>query len=347
MVPKTGTGPLAAPSPGPVSVPWHQPAIVVVSKERSMGDAIATVLDPKPRDLGGFVVRRVLPSATRRTVGPFVFFDHMGPVDFAPGAGLDVRPHPHIGLATITYLFEGEILHRDSLGTVQAIVPGDVNWMTAGRGIVHSERTAAERRRAGHRLHGIQAWVGLPLESEEVAPSFAHHPATTLPELTERGVALRVIAGSAFGAASPVEVLGELAYVHARLEAGARFEVPGEHEERALHLVSGTLEVGGRTLVGGTMAVLAPGGTVEVSAAEASTAMLLSGPALDRRRHVVWNFVSSDLRRIDRARADWNASIAGGWSQTPFVLPPGEHEHIPLPEAATGPPPSTRDCPTT
>ncbi len=312
-----------------------------------MGDVIETVLDPKPRDLGGFVVRRVLPAAGRRTVGPFVFFDHMGPVDFAPGAGLDVRPHPHIGLATITYLFEGEILHRDSLGTVQAIVPGDVNWMTAGRGIVHSERTAAERRRDGHRLHGIQAWVALPLESEEVAPSFAHHPATTLPEPTEGGVALRVIAGSAFGAASPVEVAGELAYVHARLEAGARLEVPGEHEERALHVVSGELRVAGVAVAEGTMAVLAPGGRVDVVAAKASVAMLLSGPALARRRHVVWNFVSSDPQRIERAKEDWNASIAGGWQDTPFELPPGEHEHIPLPDTISGPPPSTRDCPTT
>ncbi|MDX1580628.1 MAG: pirin family protein, partial [Alphaproteobacteria bacterium] len=216
-------------------------------------------LVPKPRDLGGFSVRRVLPSPQRRMVGPFIFFDHMGPADFAPGKGMDVRPHPHIGLATVTYLFEGEIDHRDSLGFHQTIRPGDVNWMTAGRGIVHSERTGEEARKTGLHMDGIQSWVALPDDAEETAPGFFHHPANTLPEIDSNGVKMRLIAGTAYGEESPVQVFSPIFYLDARLEAGAAFDLPDEHEERAVYLAHGDAAVNGEALEQFTMVVLPQG----------------------------------------------------------------------------------------
>ncbi|MBC7174103.1 MAG: pirin family protein, partial [Polyangiaceae bacterium] len=206
---------------------------------------IDLTISARPRNIGDFEVGRVLPAPLRRTVGPFTFFDHMGPTTLAPGGGLDVRPHPHIGLATVTYLFEGEILHRDSLGTEQVIRPGAINWMTAGSGIVHSERSPSELRAGGPRLHGLQLWVALPKADEECAPGFSHHEAKTLPELDDRGVRLRVLAGSAYGSVSPVPASSPLFYVEAQLDTGARLELPREHEERAVYVVSGDVSSGG------------------------------------------------------------------------------------------------------
>jgi redox-sensitive bicupin YhaK (pirin superfamily) len=287
--------------------------------------AIAHLLKPKPRDIGDFDVLRVLPAIEARSVGPFIFFDHFGPIDIPPGGGMDVRPHPHIGLATVTYLFAGEILHRDSLGFVQPIAPGDVNWMTAGRGIVHSERTAPELRAKGFRLHGIQSWVALPKEAEEVEPAFHHHPSATLPEWTQDGVALKVVAGTAFGREAPVKVFAPTLYVAAVFEPGAALDLPGEHEERAAYVASGSLSVEGEAVAVHQMAVFQPGATLRLRAgAEGAYVMLLGGAALDGPRHLWWNFVSSSKERIEKAKDDWRAMALG--------TVPGDDEFIPLPD---------------
>jgi redox-sensitive bicupin YhaK (pirin superfamily) len=287
--------------------------------------AVETVILPRTRDLGGFEVRRALPSRRRQMVGPFIFFDRMGPADLAPGRGLDVRPHPHIGLATVTYLFEGELLHRDSLGTVQRIQAGAVNWMTAGRGIVHSERTPPEARAAGGRLSGIQLWVALPRAVEEAAPTFVHAPAEALPELDAEGVRVRLVVGAAFGARAPVDAPSPAFYADAALERGARLPMPGEHEERALFVAEGELEIAGARFGGGQLVVLRPGAPVVAEARAASRAMLLGGAPMDGPRHVWWNFVSSSRERIEQAKADWAAER--------FPPVPGDPERIPLPNA--------------
>ncbi|MBL8672140.1 MAG: pirin family protein [Alphaproteobacteria bacterium] len=283
------------------------------------------VIDSRPRDLGGgLTVGRILPYAKRRMVGPFAFLDHMGPAAFAPGEGIDVRPHPHIGLSTVTYLFEGEILHRDSLGSLQAIRPGAVNWMTAGRGIVHSERTDPVRRAAGGPLHGVQAWVALPEADEEADPAFAHHPEAGLPTLAAEGIWLRLIAGAAFGLASAVVTHSPLFYAHAELAAGARLALPEEHEERAAFVVAGAVEHAGTTVAAGQLLVLKPGGAPELTAAAPSRLMLLGGAPLGPRR-IWWNFVSSRPERIEQAKADWRARR--------MTMPPGDSvEFVPLPE---------------
>ena len=289
-----------------------------------MPGQVDQVLRAKPRDIGGFAVRRVLPAWPTQTVGPFIFFDHMGPAVLAPGEGLDVRPHPHIGLATVTYLFEGEILHRDSVGSVQAIRPGDVNWMTAGRGIVHSERTPPALRAAGARVHGIQTWVALPRAHEAAPPAFAHHAAATLPVVELPGITVRVIAGTALGARSPVEVFSATLYAAAELAPGARLVLPPEHEERAVYLVEGAASVAGVALEPGAMAVLASGADVEVRASAPSIVMLVGGAKMDGARFIWWNFVSSSRERIEQAKADWR--------EDRFPSVPGETERIPLPE---------------
>jgi len=299
------------------------PALEAQCLERS-GGTVRLVIEPRERDIGGFAVRRVLPSARRHMVGPFIFFDQMGPANLPPGQGLDVRPHPHIGLATVTYLFEGEIVHRDSLGCVQPIRPGAVNWMIAGRGIVHSERTGPEVRAAGGRLHGIQSWVALPREAEEMEPAFHHHPGETLPVIEDDGVALRLIAGTAYGERAPVRVLSDTFYVDARLEPGASLALPDEHPERALYVVEGTVSVAGEGFAAGRMAVFEPGAAVRVSAEEGARLVLLGGAAPDGPRHIWWNFVSSSAERIERAKADWKAGR--------FPAVPGESARIPLPE---------------
>ncbi len=287
-------------------------------------DSIDVVLEGKAKDLGGFEVRRLLPSVRRRMVGPFIFFDRMGPTDFAPGRGIDVRPHPHIGLATVTYLFAGEILHRDSLGTVQPIRPGDVNWMTAGRGIAHSERTGPATRAAGGPLSGIQAWVALPRTHEECEPAFCHHAAEALPLVGGEGWWLRVIAGRWEGVRSPVTTAWDTIYADATLDPGARLVFPPAHEERGLYPVEGTFEIEGRAPPANALLVLRPGRAVSIVARTPSRLMLLGGAAMDGPRQIWWNFVSSSPERIEQAKQDWRAQR--------FAPVPGETEFIPLPE---------------
>jgi hypothetical protein len=289
---------------------------------------LETLIVSRTRDLGdGFEVRRVLPSARRRMVGPFIFLDQMGPVVLHSGQGLDVRPHPHIGLATVTYLFEGEILHRDSLGVVQPIRPGEVNWMTAGQGIVHSERTAPETRAAGGRLFGLQAWVALPKKHEETRPTFVHHAADTLPFLEGEGVRMHLIAGALYGKRSPVQTFSDMFYANAALEAGARLVLPAEHEERALYLVEGTVEIDGVGFNPGELLVFRPGSEMGLQASTAARMMLLGGEPMDGPRYIFWNFVSSSKERLEEAKADWKAGR--------FARVPQETEFIPLPEEPT------------
>ncbi|MDH3317011.1 MAG: pirin family protein [Gammaproteobacteria bacterium] len=289
-----------------------------------MSAAIETIIEPRSRDLGGFQVRRVLPAGRqRKMVGPFIFFDHMGPADLAAGQGIDVRPHPHIGLATVTYLFDGEIVHRDSLGYVQPIKPGDVNWMTAGSGIVHSERTGDEERARASRLFGIQSWVALPKRAEETEPGFYHHPKATLPMIESEGVAMRLIAGAAYGERSPVEIFSEMFYLDAGMFAGSTLKLPSEYEERAVYPVEGDVMLNGQTLSAGDMTVIVPGADAELQCRRDARVMLLGGATLEGDRHIWWNFVSSSTDRIERAKADWK--------QSRFPKVPGESEFIPLP----------------
>ena len=283
-------------------------------------------IPPRVHDLGGgFTVKRLLPHLKARTVGPFVFFDHIGPAELSAEQGLDVRPHPHIGLATVTYLWEGAIMHRDSVGSVQEINPGDVNWMTAGRGIVHSERTPERLRGKPQRMHGLQTWVALPQAHEEDAPSFAHHPKATLPVIELPGATLTIVAGHAFGERAPVTVLMDTLYVSIDLEAGCALPIPAEHAERALYPVAGELELDGQLLPLEHLAVLEPGTEPLLRAKSAARVMLLGGAPLDGHRHVWWNFVSSSRDRIEQAKADWQEGRIGQVA--------GETEFIPLPES--------------
>jgi redox-sensitive bicupin YhaK (pirin superfamily) len=287
--------------------------------------AVIRVVEGRPRDLGGFSVRRVLPAGRLQTVGPFIFFDHIGPAVFAPGSGVEVRPHPHIGLATVTYLYAGEFMHRDSLGTAQLIRPGDVNWMVAGRGIAHSERTPPEVRLAGGAsIHGIQTWIALPRQHEEAEPAFEHHPAKTLPEIRLAGALLRLIAGEAFQQQAPAAVFSPMFYLDAALEAGAQVDLPTQYEERAAYVAEGEIEVEGSRYGVGMMVVFAAGTTATVVATMPSRTMLLGGAPLDGPRYIWWNFVSSSRERIEQAKRDWQQ---GG-----FAPVPGDDERIPLPE---------------
>ncbi|HEY2809557.1 MAG TPA: pirin family protein [Steroidobacteraceae bacterium] len=265
------------------------------------------VIDQRRRDLGGFEVGRILPSVQRRMVGPFVFFDHMGPVDFPAGIPrtVDVRPHPHIGLATVTYLFDGEIMHRDSLASQQVIRPGEVNWMTAGSGITHSERFERARREGGL-LHGIQAWVALPAGQEEIAPAFFHHEVADLPTFETNGLWARLVAGEAFGARAKVRTHSPMFYVHWRLAPGAQAQLPAEYPERAAYIASGSVEVDSQRFAAGKMLVFAPGKPVLFTAVEPAIVMLLGGEPVGER-FVEWNFVSSSQERIAQAKADWRA----------------------------------------
>ena len=291
---------------------------------------IDLVIEQRRKDLGGFEVGRVLPYAKRRMVGPFVFFDHMGPVDFQPGfpRSVDVRPHPHIGLSTVSYLFEGEMTHRDSVGSQQDILPGEVNWMTAGRGITHSERFERLRREGGH-MDGIQAWVALPREDEECEPSFAHHGTGDLPAYESGGLRARLVAGEAFGARAAVRTHSPMFYVHWRLDAGTQAQLPAEYPERAAYIASGEVDVAGQVHGAGRMLVFAPGRPVLFTARTPSVVMLLGGEPVGER-FIEWNFVSSSKERIEQAKADWRAGR--------MKLPDLDHdEFIPLP--ADPPPP--------
>jgi redox-sensitive bicupin YhaK (pirin superfamily) len=289
--------------------------------------ALETVVVPRTRDLGdGFEVRRALPSVQKRMVGPFVFLDEMGPSRFEAGRGLDVRPHPHIGLATVTYLFDGEILHRDSVGSVQAIRPGEVNWMTAGRGIVHSERTAPERRRSASSLAGLQCWVALPTRHEECDPSFVHVEAADLPQQEGDGATARLIAGEFFGRRSPVDTLSPMFYVDLQLSPGARIDVPPDYPEQAIYVAEGRLDLGADGVFeAGRLLVLRPGVTLTLAAGpQGARAMLLGGEPMDGPRYLTWNFVASSAERIEQAKDDWRAGR--------FAQVPGETEFIPLPD---------------
>lgn len=285
--------------------------------------SIGLRIESKRKDLGGFSVRRVLPAPDRRMVGPFIFFDHMGPADFDAGQGIQVRPHPHIGLATITYLFEGQIMHRDSLGSVQPIRAGAVNLMTAGRGIVHSERASDDDRRTGSRLHGIQSWMALPAAREESEPAFVHHAADSLPELQHDGVTVRVIVGEAFGRRSPVEVASPTLYLECRMPAGTALTLPGSCRELAAYVVSGELRIDGQQYRDGVMAVARDARTPRLEAVTDSRVMVIGGEPLGERE-IWWNFVSSSRQRLEQARQDWQ--------EQRFAAVPGETEFIPLPQ---------------
>lgn len=283
---------------------------------------VAMVIRPRSRDLGGFTVRRVLPSPKCRAVGPFVFFDEMGPAEFAPGQGIQVRPHPHIGLATLTFLFAGQILHRDSLGFVQAIEPGAVNLMTAGRGIVHSERTDPAILRAGQFLHGIQTWMALPEDRQEIDPAFVHYPTDRLPRHTRSGVTTTLIVGEAHGLRSPVAVHASTLYVEHRMEAGSHVSVPDPVAERAVYVVAGEVTLGAGAFSEGTMIVLRPG-AIDLHARTDSHVMVVGGESVGAR-HIWWNFVHSSTSRIEQAKRDWSSGA--------FANVPGDDEFIPLPK---------------
>ena len=283
---------------------------------------------PRIRELGGgFSVRRALPDAKRRNVGPFVFFDQMGPTRLEPGNGLDVRPHPHIGLATVTYLFEGEIDHRDSLGTMQPIRPGEVNWMTAGRGIVHSERSPQRLRASGPALFGIQTWIALPIAHEEDEPSFSHHE--DLPQVEEDGIVVTLILGDLFGIASAVPTLSPAFYADVSIAATRHFAMPAKHEERGVYVIDGVIELDSQRIAAGELVVLEPGTEARIVAATAARVMVFGGAPLDAPRFVWWNFVSSRRDRIVQAAQDWQAGR--------FAAVPGETGFIPLPEGGVPP----------
>jgi redox-sensitive bicupin YhaK (pirin superfamily) len=286
--------------------------------------AIAHLFKSHDKDLGGgFTVRRILPAAVRQSVGPFLFFDHMGPVEAAPGARHDVRPHPHIGLATVTYLFEGAIMHRDSLGTEQRIEPGAINWMTAGSGIVHSERTPDDLLERTRRTHGLQLWAALPREHEEAPAAFSHTPSNQIPELALDGARVRVLVGSAFGLNSPVPTFSQTLYLDVQLDAGASIALDGLPEEAALYAPFGSIEVDGEPIGANTMAMLEPGAAVRVGSREGARFVVIGGAPLDGKRFIFWNFVSTSRERIEQAARDWEAKR--------FVPVPGDDERIELP----------------
>lgn len=294
-------------------------------------DSIETMIVPRARDIGGFEVRRALPSPRRQMVGPFIFFDQMGPAEFLTGDGIDVRPHPHIGLATVTYLYKGEFQHRDSLGTDQMIYPGAVNWMIAGNGVTHSERTSAETRKNPSSLSGIQTWVALPDDAEETDAAFEHHAKDTLPLLSGEGKEVRLILGSAWGERAPVKTFNEMFYADALLQPGAQIPLPDDHEDRGLYVVDGSIEVAGESYDAGRMMIFRPGDAMTITAGETGARlMLLGGETLNGPRHIWWNFVASSKEKIEAAKDAWRR---GDWEDGRFQLPPGDtDEFIPLPD---------------
>lgn len=294
-------------------------------------DAIETIIVPRARDLGGFEVRRALPAPKRQMVGPFIFFDQMGPAEFVTGKGIDVRPHPHIGLATVTYLYKGKIHHRDSLGTDSWIEPGAVNWMVAGHGITHSERADGDLLKRPHDLFGIQTWVALPKDAEDDPADFQHAAKDDLPFLQGEGKEVRLILGDAWGERAPVQTFSEMFYADAVLEAGASIPLPDNHEDRGVYVVEGSIVVAGETYAAGQMMVFRPGDSMSLRAGDAGARlMMLGGATLEGSRHIWWNFVASSKERIDAAKEAWRA---GDWAHGRFKLPPGdEDEFIPLPD---------------
>ncbi|MEZ5838214.1 MAG: pirin family protein [Geminicoccaceae bacterium] len=309
---------------------WN-PDLEPACPEDAGGTSIETLIVPRSRDLGSFEVRRALPSPARQMVGPFIFFDQAGPAEFVTGKGVDVRPHPHIGLGTVTYLYKGEFEHRDSLGSRQIIHPGAVNWMIAGHGVTHSERTSEATRRAPHSLFGIQTWVALPDDAEDVDPGFEHHPKETLPLLEDEGVSLRLILGRAYGDRAPVTMFSDMFYADVILKAGAAVPLPDDHEDRGLYVSQGSVEVAGDSFEAGRMMVFRPGDRITVRAGgQGARIMLLGGETMNGPRYIWWNFVASSIGRLEQAKEDWSA---GDWQHGRFILPPGdEDEFIPAPE---------------
>ena len=295
-----------------------------VPGDAKAADLIESVIVPRARDLGGFEVRRALPAAERQMVGPFIFFDQFGPVLMRAGQGIDVRPHPHIGLATVTWLFDGSIYHRDSLGSQQPIAPGELNWMTAGRGIVHSERTDAADLARDRQVFGIQSWVALPKAFEDTAPAFEHVAMERLPLIADRGVAVRVVAGSAYGATSPVKTHSDLFYADVRMAAGSVLPLPGDHEERRIYVAEGEIVIADPSFAAGRLLVFRPGDAISVKAQSDARVMLLGGEPMDGPRHIWWNFVSSSKDKIEAAKDDWKRGR--------FAIVPGdETDFIHLP----------------
>ncbi|GGE40021.1 pirin family protein [Actibacterium pelagium] len=292
-------------------------------------DALETLIIPRARDIGGFEVRRALPSPKRQMVGPFIFFDQVGPAEFITEGGIDVRPHPHIGLGTVTYLYQGEFEHRDSLGTRQMIYPGEVNWMVAGRGVTHSERTSEETRHTRHKLFGVQTWIALPEDCEDMAPDFEHHKNAALPEIKDGGAHAKLILGSAYGETSPVTMQSETFYADVILQPGASFPLPDNHEDRGIYVMEGTIDVAGDVFEAGRMMVFRPGDSISARAGDrGARLMVLGGATMNEGRYIWWNFVSSDRDKIEAAKEAWKAE---DWENGQFRLPPDDAgDHIPI-----------------
>jgi redox-sensitive bicupin YhaK (pirin superfamily) len=309
---------------------WN-PAIEPACPDDVSVDAIETLIIPRTRDLGSFEVRRALPAPKRQMVGPFIFFDQVGPAELLTGQGIDVRPHPHIGLGTVTYLYRGEFHHRDSTGADQMIHPGAVNWMVAGRGVTHSERTTAAGRSGPQSLLGIQTWVALPESHEDVAPAFEHHGKETLPVIEDRGVSVRLILGRAYGKHAPATMFSETFYADVSLEAGSRLPMPDDHEDRGIYIVEGSISIAGQEYEAPQMMVFRPGDRITVAAGgRGARLMILGGATLAGPRYIWWNFVASSKDRIEEAKAEWRAQ---NWGKGRFDLPINDRdEHIPLPD---------------
>ena len=294
-------------------------------------DAIETLIIPRTRDLGGFEVRRALPAPKRQMVGPFIFFDQAGPAEMLTGQGFDVRPHPHIGLGTVTYLYRGDFHHRDSTGADQIIRPGALNWMVAGRGVTHSERTSEEARKGPNGLFGIQTWLALPETHEDVAPTFEHHGKEALPTIEDNGASVRLILGNAYGMVAPATMFSETFYADVKLEPGTRFPMPADHEDRGLYIVEGSISVAGQAFNASQMMVFRTGDAITVAAGDqGARLMILGGATFSAPRYIWWNFVASSQERLEAAKAEWRAA---NWGEGLFDLPVGDRdEHIPLPD---------------
>lgn len=308
---------------------WN-PALTPGCPDAVGADAIETLIIPRARDLGGFEVRRALPAPKRQMVGPFIFFDQMGPAEFLTDQGIDVRPHPHIGLGTVTYLYRGSFQHQDSTGADQIITPGALNWMMAGRGVTHSERSPDAVRAGPSSLLGIQTWIALPETHEDIAPSFEHHAADALPEIRDQGIEARLILGRAYGETAPATMHSDTFYLDVTLAARARFPLPVDHEDRGIYITEGSVSIAGQEFQAGQMMVFRPGDAITVAAGDrGARLMALGGATLNGPRHIWWNFVASSRERIEAAKQEWREAR---WGQGRFDLPPGDRdEHIPLP----------------
>jgi redox-sensitive bicupin YhaK (pirin superfamily) len=309
---------------------WN-PALEPGSPDSMDLEAIETLIIPRTRDVGGFEVRRALPAPNRQMVGPFIFFDQAGPAELLTGNGVDIRPHPHIGLGTVTYLYRGDFHHRDSTGADQIIRPGELNWMVAGRGVTHSERTPEAARSGPNSLFGIQTWLALPDRDEDMAPSFEHHGKAALPVIEDKGVSVRLLLGTAYGATAPARMLSETFYADVRLEPLGRLPMPDDHEDRGIYIVEGSISIAGQAFEAPQMMVFRPGDRITVAAGErGARLMILGGATLPGPRYIWWNFVASSLERIEVAKADWKAR---NWGHGRFDLPPDDrNEFTPLPD---------------